>query len=179
VNTTRWYRHKHGQIADAQITRVVRRLARATPAQLRVVVAHHPVLAIRTRDAHQLLRRHERAAAAFRSAGCDLVLGGHIHLPYVRPLHVEASQPSHRTWVVQAGTAVSRRTREGIPNSVNVLRIGAKDDRAGCVVERWDFDARAGDFVPVHAESLALTRPVMTPATRPRLARTAAIGSDG
>lgn len=38
VNTTRWYRHKNGEVSLAQIERVARRLGRATPGQLRVVV---------------------------------------------------------------------------------------------------------------------------------------------
>ncbi|KND55896.1 putative DNA repair exonuclease [Candidatus Paraburkholderia kirkii] len=45
-------------------------------------------------------------------AGADLILGGHIHLPYVLPLHDDtfAGLP-RRVWAVQAGTALSWRTR--------------------------------------------------------------------
>ena len=43
-----------------------------------------------------------------------------------------------RLWVVQAGTAVSSRVREGAPNSVNLLRWGAGCERPGCCrIERW------------------------------------------
>ncbi|WP_414707457.1 metallophosphoesterase family protein, partial [Rhodoferax sp. UBA5149] len=38
VNTTRWYRHKDGEVSSRQIDRVARRLASADPKQLRVVV---------------------------------------------------------------------------------------------------------------------------------------------
>jgi hypothetical protein len=46
-------------------------------------------------------------------------------------------------WVVQAGTAVSRRTRAGVPNSVNLLRWGGH-----CLIERWDFDHHTQAFAP-------------------------------
>ncbi len=38
VNTTRWHRHKNGEVSPEQIERVARRLASASPQQLRVVV---------------------------------------------------------------------------------------------------------------------------------------------
>lgn len=58
---------------------------------------------------------------AWAAAGADLVLGGHIHLPFTLPLHGLAQ----RLWAVQAGTAVSARTRSGVPNSVSSLRWDA------------------------------------------------------
>lgn len=162
VNTTRWYRHKHGQISKEQIARVSERLERATPEQLRVVAMHHPVLAVRERDYNNLLRGHGRATAAWMGAGVDIVMGGHIHLPYIRPLHAEVEQPPHRTWVVQAGTAVSHRTRDGIPNSVNIVRY-ADSGPVNCAVERWDFKAETERFERVHSVALPLTRAALPP----------------
>lgn len=157
VNTTRWFRHKHGQISPAQIERVARRIARASERQLRIVVAHHPLLAIRVSDHRNLLRGRAEAAQAWLAAGADIVMGGHIHLPYIRPLHVDTEHPAQRTWVVQAGTAVSRRTRDGVSNSVNVLHY-ADSGSASCSVERWDYRARSGRFERAHSAPLALTR---------------------
>lgn len=51
-------------------------------------------------------------------------------------------------WAVQAGTALSRRVRGGITNSVNVIR--ASTGRGG-VVERWDLDEPTGVFRQVKA----------------------------
>jgi 3',5'-cyclic AMP phosphodiesterase CpdA len=163
VNTTRWFRRKHGQISQAQIDRVSARLLRSRPEQLRIVVAHHPVLAIRDSDRNNLLRGHARAAEAWMAAGVDIVMGGHIHLPYIRPLHLEVENPPHHSWVVQAGTAVSRRVREGIPNSVHVLRY-ADSGPAQCCVERWDYQASAKQFELLHSVDLPLTRPPLSAA---------------
>lgn len=157
VNSTRWFRRKHGQVSAAQIERVARRIRQATPEQLRVVVAHHPLLAIRDSDNNNLLRGHQEATRAWTDAKVDIVMGGHIHLPYIRPLHVEVENPPHHCWVVQAGTAVSKRVREGIPNSVNVLRF-ADSGPVHCAVERWDYQAASGSFEQLHSVDLPLTR---------------------
>lgn len=155
LNTTRWFRHKHGQVSDEQIDRVATRLRRARPEQLRVVVTHQPVHVIRATDHDNLLRNHVRAARAWSEAGADILMGGHIHLPYVRPLCDRLPDLTRSTWVVQAGTAVSKRIRDGIPNSVNVLRHTAA---SSCSVERWDYVSAARAFRPVSCVELALSR---------------------
>jgi 3',5'-cyclic AMP phosphodiesterase CpdA len=140
VNTTRWWRHKQGEVSAAQVDRVAARLRDATPGQLRVVVVHQPMAVIRDSDRRNLLRGHARAAEAWAMAGAQLVLGGHIHLPYVRPLPAPVGRP---LWVVQAGTAVSHRVRGDTTNSVNLLRREGADL---CTVERWDYDAGRDAF---------------------------------
>ena len=143
VNTTRWYRHKNGEVSLAQIDRVARRLTSAGPEQLRVVVVHHPVAVLRAGEGHNLLRGHAAALRRWAAAGGDLVMGGHIHLPYVMALP-DLARPM---WAVQAGTAVSSRVRDGVPNSVNLLRWGGDASKGRCLIERWDYAATAQAFV--------------------------------
>ena len=155
VNTTRARRHRHGEVSAAQIERVARLLASASPRQLRVVVVHQPVAVPLDSERHNLLRGHAQATRAWAAAGADLVLGGHIHLPFTLPLDGLA----RRLWAVQAGTAVSARTRSGVPNSVNILRWGGVAEHGAhsapapawpdgcCLVERWDFDQRERAFL--------------------------------
>lgn len=142
VNTTRWYRHKSGEVSLAQIDRVARRLASAGPEQLRVVVVHQPVAVPRVEDRHDLLRGSAVALRRWAAAGGDLVMGGHIHLPYVMAL-TDLARPM---WAVQAGTAVSTRVRDGVPNSVNLVRWGSDAPEGRCLIERWDYDASAHAF---------------------------------
>jgi 3',5'-cyclic AMP phosphodiesterase CpdA len=153
VNTTRWWRHKQGEVSAAQVERIAARLRRATARQLRVVVVHQPMAVVCDSDRRNLLRGHAQAAAAWTVAGAQLVLGGHIHLPYVRPLQAQGGRP---LWVVQAGTAVSRRVRGDIANSVNLLH---RDGDDGCRVERWDYDAARDAFVCHERQALELRRP--------------------
>jgi 3',5'-cyclic AMP phosphodiesterase CpdA len=143
LNTTRWWRHKNGEISAEQIERVAARLARVAPGQLRVIVVHQPVSVPGAGDVHNLVERHAEAVQRWAEAGADLVMGGHIHLPYVKPV---AGLP-RRLWSVQAGTAVSDRVRGGQPNSVNVLRWGRDAPRGRCVVEQWDCPALGPAFV--------------------------------
>jgi len=143
VNTTRAWRHKHGEVSALQIERVARRLEAAAAAQLRVVVVHQPVAVTRASDVVNRLRGHAVALPRWAAAGADLVLGGHIHLPYVLALPGLARP----LWAVQAGTAVSARIREGLPNSVNLLRWGAHSTADFCLVEQWDYSAAERAFV--------------------------------
>ena len=143
VNTTRWYRHVNGEVSSAQVDRVAAALRQAHAGQLRVVVVHQPIAVMRASDAHDRLRGYERALPHWAAAGCDIVMGGHIHLPYVAAL----SNLPRLMWAVQAGTSVSSRIREGIPNSVNIVRCG-EDAPAGCsVIEQWDYTAADHEFV--------------------------------
>lgn len=154
VKTTRRWRHKHGQVSPAQIARVAARLRQAEPGQLRVVVVHQPVAVPTPRDAGDLLRAHEAAVRAWAAAGADVVAGGHIHLPYVLPLHELHAGLPRRLWCVQAGTALSTRLRREANNSVNVLRREGDAAR----VERWDFDEAAQGFACVAQHALDLDR---------------------
>jgi 3',5'-cyclic AMP phosphodiesterase CpdA len=143
VNTTRWYRHKGGTVSSAQIERVASRLRAAHPSQLRVVVVHHPIAVLRATERHNLLHSHAEAQQSWATAGCDVVLGGHIHLPYVMAL-AGLARPM---WAVQAGTCVSRRVRAGAANSVNVLRWGGDTAPGCCLIEQWDYTTATQAFV--------------------------------
>lgn len=151
VNTTRWWRHKQGEVSQVQTERVARRLRQASPGQLRVVVVHQPMAVIRHSDRRNLLRGHARAARAWAEAGAQLVLGGHIHLPYVRHAPGVAGDP---LWVVQAGTAVSHRVRGDTSNSINLIR--RCDSARACTVERWDYDAAHEAFACRERHALEL-----------------------
>jgi 3',5'-cyclic AMP phosphodiesterase CpdA len=157
VNTTRPSRHTDGEISSAQIERVATRLRAASPAQLRVVVTHQPVHVIRDSDVENLLHGHEAAVRAWSAAGADLLLGGHIHLPYIRPLSEAFSDLPRELWVVQAGTAVSDRVRGGISNSINLIHHRAQTTEL-CTVGRWDYDDRKGAFVHFESQNLRLDR---------------------
>ncbi|MGH8517828.1 MAG: metallophosphoesterase family protein [Panacagrimonas sp.] len=159
VKTTRRWRHIDGQVSSGQVERVAARLRAATPGQLRVVITHQPVDVPHASDEHDLLHGHARAARAWTQAGADLIMGGHIHLPYVRPLGLRFPDLERRSWCVQAGTATSWRVRPDAPNSINLLRYGepARDHR--CTVERWDYTLARSRFECVETWELELERP--------------------
>ncbi len=167
VNTTRPWRHKNGVVSPAQVDRVAKRLAGACASQLRVVVVHQPVAVPDPGDRPDLLRGGVAAVEAWSAAGADLVMGGHIHLAYTMAVQGRA----RRLWVVQAGTAVSSRTRPEAPNSVNLVRWGRRVDagraavrgeagaQTDCHIERWDFSQADRVFVRAAVRIVQPDRP--------------------
>jgi Predicted phosphohydrolases len=158
VNTTRASRHKNGEVSPDQVERVAKQLQGARNGQLRIVVTHQPADVIRSEDEHDRLRGAEPALQAWSRAGADLVLGGHIHLPYVMDLR-SRPEPTPRTmWCVQAGTAVSSRLRHGTCNSVNLIhwRPALGGQPRSCQVERCDYSASEGWFATAEIRTLAL-----------------------
>ena len=155
LNTTRWWRHADGEVSDAQITRVAARLARATARQWKLVLLHQPVAVTRAEDRKNLLHGHADAVQRWRAAGADMVLGGHIHLPFLLPLPApgKGSGPGPVLWAVQAGTAVSSRVRAEAGNSVNLIRVADSGPRQAAV-ERWDHDAGLQQFCCVAQQAL-------------------------
>lgn len=137
VNTATPWLHTDGRVRRQQIERVAARLAQARAGQLRVVVTHQPAAVERAEDEHDLLRGCDVALRRWAEAGADLLLGGHIHLPYVMAVR-PGGEHGRRLWVVQAGTAVSSRIRNEANNSFNFIRY--LPGVAGRVeVERWDY----------------------------------------
>jgi 3',5'-cyclic AMP phosphodiesterase CpdA len=158
VNTTRPSRHKNGEVSPEQVHRVARQLQGARPGQLRVVVTHQPAEVMRTQDEHDRLRGADHALQDWSRAGADLVLGGHIHLPYVMDLTARPQPTPRPMWCVQAGTAVSSRVRQGTCNSVNLIhwRPNLPGEPRTCMVERCDYNAAEGWFSTAKRDSLLL-----------------------
>ena len=158
VNTTRWWRHKDGEVSKTQTARVCEQLSHATPQQLRVVVVHQPIHVLRPQDEHDRLHGWQLAVRAWAAAGADIVMGGHIHLPYVSELSAAVRGLDRRLWCVQAGTAVSSRVRREAPNSVNLIEFENDAKGVRCRVERWDYQKAGSRFELAHTSVLNLQR---------------------
>lgn len=113
-----------------------------------------PLAVTRDEDLPHRLRGHAAALQRWAEAGADLVMGGHIHLPYVMALQ-GLVRPM---WAVQARTAVSTRGRTGVPNSVNLLRWGTAAPFGTCEIEQWDFGANRRAFACTHVIDIDPTR---------------------
>jgi 3',5'-cyclic AMP phosphodiesterase CpdA len=161
LDTTRRWRHVDGEVSGAQIERVARRCGQTPASVWRIVMVHQPVAVTQPADVPNLLHGHEAAVRRWSAAGVDVVMGGHIHLPYVLPLHERWAGLPRPIWAVQAGTAVSHRVRPEAGNSVNLIRIDAAPDATAprrLQVERWDHSPSAARFECVATHSLQRPR---------------------
>jgi 3',5'-cyclic AMP phosphodiesterase CpdA len=156
VNTTRPSRHKDGEVSEGQVDQVVEELRAAGRNQVKIVVTHQPVHVLRDSEIHNRLHGYEHAVREWSNAGADIIMGGHIHLPYTALLGDHFADLRRRTWIVQAGTAVSHRIRENRPNSVNVIRYVPGEPI--CRVDRWDYDATRMEFECVSEQELLIDR---------------------
>ncbi|MDY0006922.1 MAG: metallophosphoesterase family protein [Spongiibacteraceae bacterium] len=132
VNTARsagfyldWSR---GRINRAQTGLIASRFAGAPEGDLRIVVAHHPFWLPDVQRHRGLIYRRDAALQTFADIGVDLVLSGHVHLPYTRLLN--------GVIVSHAGTTLSNRLLPDQPNSFNLIR----GDRGALRINTWCWD---------------------------------------
>ncbi|PRY30838.1 metallophosphoesterase family protein [Pseudosporangium ferrugineum] len=126
LQTTPPWRWKSGRVTRRQSDTVVAVLGSAPAGAVRVLAVHHPPRAAGLAR----LAGHDRLMRALGSAGVDLILAGHTHVPAAGTLELKGT--AHRPVEVVAGTAVSRRTR-GTGRSWTAIRV---DEAAITVEER-------------------------------------------
>jgi 3',5'-cyclic AMP phosphodiesterase CpdA len=112
----RWNWSK-GAVARSQIRRVVGELEAAPTGDLRVVVCHHPLMEVLGGPMTAKVRGGVDAANQFVGAGVDIILSGHIHLPFVTALPFGDG----RSHAIGSGT-LSRRER-GAPPGFNLIEV--------------------------------------------------------
>lgn len=145
LNTTHPKRRKDGKVTARQIEEVAERLQKCDPKKLRIVVAHQPFGSIVASDLRNLQFGARAALERWAASGLDVVMGGHIHLPYVLPLSTQYAGLSKEIWGVQAGTTFSSRVRGRTPNSFNRIHLNKQTRQV--TVERWDYAVSRTAFV--------------------------------
>ena len=141
VNTARSLTFKGGRINEEQVRRIIRELKESVPGAIRILVAHHP-LDLPDSLNHFLAGRSRMALAALATCGLDVILSGHLHVPYLPEAVERLRVGGHTALLVQAGTAVSMRSR-GYRNSFN--SIETQHDQITITQHCWapekkDFD---------------------------------------
>ncbi|WP_108658455.1 metallophosphoesterase family protein [Acuticoccus kandeliae] len=158
----------HGSLSRSQIDELSDRFARARDSAFRIVVAHHPFIAEDAEDLSDrprvMVRRAQKALAAFAEQRVDLVTAGHLHRTYSAAFHTpedvgavvaSRTQPGQRVTVIQAGTALSSRTR-GEPNSFNRIEIEEDELAVHPVIwgrKGWQREEEPLVFIERHAHS--------------------------
>lgn len=147
VDATSPWRHKDGKVDAAQIEGIASRIARL-PQPFRLVATHQPLASATVGDRRNVIHGAQQALPRWIGAGADLFLGGHIHLPYCLP--VGTPDGRRRAMLLQAGTCISHRTRQGVPNSYNIIVLEQDLAQRRMHMEQRDFDPTTGAFTPRH-----------------------------
>lgn len=144
LDTTRRLLHTRGGIRLSRLRERVSLLGRE--AAIRCVVVHQPLLTKLRSDDDERLIGFARAAAELSRLSVDVVLSGHVHMPLLTTTRDAFPGLPRHFILAGAGTAVSRRTRSGAPNSFNLLEIGRGGQQVGLALHALDA---AGAFRPV------------------------------
>ncbi len=124
-----------GEVSDRQITRTLNSLKTGEEGAVRVALCHHPLVEIPGEPITARVRGGRRAAERLASEGIDLILTGHLHVPFVKALPLADGF----TYAVGAGT-LSLRER-GAPPGFNVIEL--EGGEASITAMTWK-DGRLG-----------------------------------
>lgn len=119
-----------GRIRPDQADRIRELLAPAPPDLIRIVAVHHPFWLPDSRMKRHLIGGRRYALKAFRDAGADLILGGHIHVPFTRIIHTMI--------ISHAGSAISSRLDPGMANSFSLI----SGDRNHLLIRQMSWNGR-------------------------------------
>ncbi|MBN8553086.1 MAG: metallophosphoesterase [Caulobacterales bacterium] len=104
-----------GVIDLEQTERAAEALKATPPTYLRILACHHPLVEMLGAPMTGEVKRGDQAAHLLAEAGVDLIMTGHVHVPFAVPI----SAGNEQCYAVGCGT-LSRRER-GAPASFNVL----------------------------------------------------------
>lgn len=104
-----------GRVSIPDVAAIAADFASANPVALRIVLAHHPLHPPTNADFRAATRRGPEAAQALAAAGTDLIISGHLHVPFLEPV----PGGDGRTYALGSGT-LSTRTRS-VPPAFTVL----------------------------------------------------------
>ncbi len=145
LNTARSLTWQNGRISEEQLNLLQKNLERAGR-RTKLVVTHHPFIPPPHGAGIQLVGRAALAIPILADGQVDLLLSGHLHHGYAGDIRAHYPLARHSVIAVQAGTAMSRRTRNE-PNAYNWITL--ESDRLTIAVRAWSGTA----FAPLHTSS--------------------------
>lgn len=137
INTARSLTIKDGSINREQMDMIRARFREVGEGKTRILVTHHPLLAmpiVEEGELSKVVKRHEDALTAVAEAGVHVLLAGHFHRSFSGSARdmVEKAGPA---LVIQAGTATSTRLRGDELQSFNWIE--ASNSRVDLTIFAW------------------------------------------
>ncbi len=140
LDATNPWHHKMGSLNLSHVSRILSETRKKlAPKGLLLVSVHQPLLTAWREDRTEEIIGERAIANLFSEHEVDAVMSGHVHVPLIC-LSDKTFPDLPRSFVhIGAGTAISHRTREGIPNSFNVI----KADAATSTIDAAQYDYSA------------------------------------
>lgn len=145
INSIRRRYHTRGSISPEQIDRVDQQLIQAPSNKLKIIVSHQPFYipdnqGHYSRHINDCPRLSDQALQRWGRHQLFALLHGHLHLVAVYDLNAEFHlNVGHPIYEVHAGTSISSRLHDGIPNNFNVILASGE-------VQHYFFDEKKSDF---------------------------------
>ncbi len=136
ISTARSFTFKNGRISIEQIQTIRDRFCAAPPEAFKVLVTHHPFVVPPGQEGEPAVGRAERLFLLAEGCNPDMALAGHFHMSYTAKTHSVYTTQKGSTLVIQAGTATSRRTRNGEHNAYNCITVD--NGRVELTVHMWN-----------------------------------------
>ncbi len=150
INTARSLTWKNGRVSREQMEVIRDRFCEVSDETCRILVTHHPFVAPPGKPREGVVGRAEEVFLKVHGCVPDLALAGHYHTSYAGGTHEVYTGAKGSTLVVQAGTAVSTRTRLE-RNAFNIIAV--QDEFVRVDVWMWDgsgFAAvRSGEYAKI------------------------------
>jgi 3',5'-cyclic AMP phosphodiesterase CpdA len=147
LDATTPFLHTHGRLVGDKLRERVRlvRLDYPQESHLLALVIHQPMIVPKEYDKKDLLLNSQEHLEDVLKLKVDLILSGHIHLPYCASVPNSQSHPWNFIFC-GAGTAVSHRVRDGRPNSFYSFDI---EKHSHLKVFQYDYQTDVKCFLPV------------------------------
>lgn len=142
INTARSLTFKSGRINARQVARAKDRLCGLSDAMVKIIVTHHPFDLPESYRRRLLVGGARMAIQHLNECRVDLFLAGHFHVAGAAPTAFQLPLDGYSSVVVQAGTAISNRTRSE-HNTFNLLRI----DLPRLSIDRFEWTPERPQFV--------------------------------
>ena len=140
LNTARVTHLRDGRIREWQIAKLEEKMAAVTHAGTRILVTHHPFDLPEIFPASEIVGSGARYFR--RVVGCiDLMLAGHMHVSHAGPTAMRYNIAGESAVFVQAGTALSTRTRTE-ENAFQLIRTSPGE------IEVQQFTTSGDHFLP-------------------------------
>lgn len=129
LNSTSQWRHVQGAFDCKRLEKRLKAQSESplsSPPKVHIAAFHHPMDCAKPQDEKNLLIGRDQVIEILARYRVDLIIGGHIHDPYVALSTVRYPKTERTMIIGVAGTCASWRTRKNAPNSFNLIEVDTR-----------------------------------------------------